>query len=90
MNRAVTALTVAALRVYRWVISPVFSMVAGPGSGCRFEPTCSRYAEEVFRVHGVCKGAAFTAARICRCHPWGGEGLDPAPPAPASASRRNV
>ena len=34
------------LRGYRWVVSPVIHFIAGPGAGCRFEPSCSRYGIE--------------------------------------------
>jgi putative component of membrane protein insertase Oxa1/YidC/SpoIIIJ protein YidD len=31
--------------------------------------------------HGALKGGWLTVHRICRCHPWGGSGFDPVPPA---------
>ncbi|HTI72965.1 MAG TPA: membrane protein insertion efficiency factor YidD [Candidatus Limnocylindria bacterium] len=71
------------LRLYRTLLSPMLVMTGGPGMGCRFEPTCSRYAEEAFRLHGVVRGSRLTAHRLCRCHPWGGAGLDLVPPANA-------
>ncbi|MEX0322160.1 MAG: membrane protein insertion efficiency factor YidD [Puniceicoccaceae bacterium] len=53
-------------------------MVA-PGSGCRFEPTCSEYSLQAIRQHGPLKGAWLSVKRISRCHPWGGHGYDPVP-----------
>ncbi|HEX2891183.1 membrane protein insertion efficiency factor YidD [Vineibacter terrae] len=47
---------------------------------CRFEPTCSRYANEALQTHGPVAGTWLTVRRICRCHPWGGLGYDPVPP----------
>ena len=44
---------------------------------CRFTPTCSAYAAEALRRHGVCRGLALTVRRLLRCHPWGGAGYDP-------------
>lgn len=58
---------------YRLCISPML-----PPS-CRFQPTCSAYAVEALRRHGVLRGTWLTVRRICRCHPWGGSGYDPVP-----------
>jgi putative membrane protein insertion efficiency factor len=48
---------------------------------CRFEPSCSRYAAQAVAMHGPARGSWLAARRICRCHPWGGLGYDPVPPA---------
>jgi uncharacterized protein len=70
----------AALRVYRAVLSPVLTFVFAPlGFGCRFRPTCSEYATDAVRRHGAWRGSALAVRRICRCHPWGGSGYDPVP-----------
>ena len=48
------------------------------GVRCRFEPTCSHYAEGAIRRHGALTGTAKTAWRILRCGPWTEEGtIDP-------------
>jgi len=68
------------LRAYRTLVSPVLTALFVPlGCGCRFTPTCSRYALEAIQTHGAWRGAALTARRLCRCHPWGGCGIDPVP-----------
>ena len=59
------------IRVYRAVLSPVI------GGQCRFEPTCSRYAAEAYRLYGPLVGTRMTVGRICRCHPWNKGGFDP-------------
>lgn len=46
---------------------------------CRFTPTCSQYAIEALRKHGLIKGSWLTIRRLSRCHPWGGHGYDPVP-----------
>ena len=78
MNLAQRLITLS-LRAYQLVVSPVLHFVAGPLGGCRFTPTCSVYAAQAVREHGVARGAALTVGRLCRCHPWGGCGHDPVP-----------
>jgi len=70
------------LRGYQALISPLLVMLHGPGCGCRFSPTCSQYAIDALRLHGVTRGVWLAGRRLCRCHPWGGCGDDPVPPPP--------
>jgi putative membrane protein insertion efficiency factor len=46
---------------------------------CRFDPTCSAYAETAITTHGVGKGLYLSTRRVMRCHPLGGKGYDPVP-----------
>lgn len=62
------------IRGYQLLLSPLL------GGNCRFHPTCSEYAIEAMRAHGVVRGSWLTVRRIGRCHPWGGAGHDPVPP----------
>lgn len=48
-------------------------------SSCRFEPSCSHYAVDALRRHGVLRGSLLVLWRLARCHPWGGWGYDPVP-----------
>lgn len=64
---------VLAIRFYQLAISPWL-----PPS-CRYTPTCSQYAIEALRKHGLFRGLALTLSRLSRCHPWGGSGHDPVP-----------
>ena len=54
-------------------------------SPCRFIPSCSTYALEAIETHGAMRGGWLAARRLSRCHPWGGHGFDPVPPARAQA-----
>ncbi|HEY1084986.1 MAG TPA: membrane protein insertion efficiency factor YidD [Prosthecobacter sp.] len=69
------------IRGYQRVISPVIHSIGGPGSGCRFTPTCSEYFLQAVETHGLFKGGWLGTWRILRCNPWGGHGHDPVPPA---------
>lgn len=64
------------IRFYQRFISPLSP------PRCRFYPTCSQYALEAVQLHGAGKGSWLGFKRICRCHPWGGSGVDfvPLPP----------
>jgi hypothetical protein len=64
---------IALIKIYQWVISPVL------GPKCRFTPSCSQYAAEALKKHGVVKGMWLAIKRLSRCHPWGGSGYDPVP-----------
>jgi len=68
----------ASIRLYQLTLSSLM------GRQCRYLPTCSEYADEAIRRHGLWAGGWMAAARICRCHPWGGTGFDPPPVAPSS------
>jgi len=75
------------IRGYKLVISPVLHGLGGPLTGCRYLPSCSLYFLEACEVHGVARGGWLGLKRIARCHPWGGEGLDPVPPARVLGAR---
>ena len=67
------------IQLYRLLISPVIHAIV-PGTGCRFQPTCSRYALDALRLHPLPKALWLIVHRVCRCNPWGGQGEDPVPP----------
>lgn len=65
------ALAIFAIRCYQVTLSPIL------GPSCRFTPTCSSYAIEALRKHGLIRGGLKSGWRILRCNPWGGHGHDP-------------
>ena len=66
-------LLVLLIGVYRLVLSPWL------GRSCRFEPTCSAYAEEAIIRYGAVRGTWLTLRRLGRCHPGCKGGYDPVP-----------
>jgi putative membrane protein insertion efficiency factor len=73
----VKRLLLALLWVYRRLLSPVHRALVGPA--CRFEPTCSVYAEEALRAHGAWRGSGLALRRLLRCQPFSRGGIDPVP-----------
>jgi len=61
------------IRVYRWTLSPLL------GPSCRFEPSCSAYAEQAIRRHGPWRGCWLALRRLGRCQPFSRGGIDPVP-----------
>ena len=71
--RWLAAVLLGLVWLYRNGVSPLV------GTNCRFQPTCSAYAEEALRRYGGFRGGWLVIRRIGRCHPWGGSGYDPVP-----------
>lgn len=73
LRKLLIAPFLALIYIYRNFISPLT-----PAS-CRYEPTCSDYAQQALKKHGIIKGGYLAFKRIFSCHPWGGNGYDPVP-----------
>ena len=61
------------VEAYRVALSPLI------GGFCRYEPSCSHYAEEAVRRHGARRGLTLAVRRLLRCHPFRPGGFDPVP-----------
>ena len=57
----------AAIHLYQATLSPRMPLL---GVRCRFQPTCSRYAEGAIRKYGALGGSLRAAWRVSRCGPW--------------------
>ena len=72
---------IGAIRAYRLLLWPALRLLLG-GNNCRFTPSCSEYALQAVRERVAGAGGWLALRRVLRCHPWGGCGEDPMPPAP--------
>jgi putative membrane protein insertion efficiency factor len=72
-------LVVVCLRVARAALTPFVAMTSITPRVCRYEPTCSHYAEQAVRRHGVVRGLGLATWRLLRCNPWSKGGYDPVP-----------
>ena len=73
MRKIIISPFVLLIKIYQIIISPAI------GSNCRFNPTCSNYAINSLKKHGLVIGLYFSIIRISKCHPWGKNGHDPVP-----------
>ena len=65
------AIFLAPIRLYQRVLSPLMP------ARCKYHPTCSEYAVQAIRMHGVARGLVLAGWRILRCNPWSLGGFDP-------------
>ena len=71
--KGIGSVLIGLVKVYQYTLSPWM------GRSCRYQPTCSNYMIDAIKEWGPIKGSWLGIKRIGRCHPWGGEGLDPVP-----------
>ncbi len=61
------------------IVHALFPSPGVPGAPtCKYHPSCSQYASDALRKHGVLKGSLKTGWRLLRCNPWSRGGVDPA------------
>ena len=66
-----TRIAVALVRLYQLLLSPLL-----PEGTCKFHPSCSQYAIDALRAHGLLRGGVLAGWRLLRCHPWSAGGVD--------------
>ena len=69
LHTALVTVFLAPLRAYRYMSS------AFPRR-CKYEPTCSAYAEQAVRELGIVRGSIVAGWRLLRCNPWSHGGID--------------
>ena len=47
-----------------------------PSGTCKYHPSCSQYALDALRTHGLLRGTVLTGWRLLRCNPWSHGGVD--------------
>jgi len=72
-SRAAVWFLLACIRFYQAVFAPWMPL------GCKFYPSCSRYAAEAIARYGTMQGTGLALARLWRCRPFTQGGVDPVP-----------
>jgi len=70
-GRLTSALLLSPIRLYSRLISPALPR------RCKYEPTCSAYAQQAIRELGPFRGVIVGTWRLLRCNPWSHGGYDP-------------
>jgi uncharacterized protein len=65
-----TRLATGLVRGYQLIVRPWVTVT------CKYHPSCSEYALEALRVHGVVRGTGLALWRLLRCNPWSRGGID--------------
>jgi uncharacterized protein len=71
VKRSLLAILLAPIRLYQRLVSPLLPR------RCKYEPTCSAYAEQAIRELGAVRGSILAAWRLARCNPFSHGGYDP-------------
>ncbi len=73
LRTSVVKVLLVSIRIYQCLLSPLL------GNCCRFEPSCSRYAQLCIERLGPLRGTWLALLRLLRCHPFCPGGHDPPP-----------
>jgi putative membrane protein insertion efficiency factor len=71
MRRAPAMFGVGLIWLYRLTIGALFPAT------CKYHPSCSEYAVQAVRRHGLVRGSFMAGWRLLRCNPWSRGGFDP-------------
>jgi uncharacterized protein len=69
--RVPSLLGIGLVWVYRMTFGAVFPTT------CKYHPSCSEYAVQALRRHGLVRGSVLAGWRLLRCNPWSRGGFDP-------------
>lgn len=64
------------IKFYQKAFSPDHGIFRRAHRGCRFYPSCSKYAFRAVEKYGAVQGLWLGAKRVARCHPWNEGGID--------------
>jgi uncharacterized protein len=56
--------------LYRFTLGALFPAT------CKYHPSCSEYAIDALRRHGLVRGSILAGWRLLRCNPWSHGGVD--------------
>ena len=70
LTRSGAALGVALVYTYRYTLGLLFPAT------CKYHPSCSQYAIDALRAHGLLRGSVLAGWRLLRCNPWSHGGVD--------------
>ena len=56
--------------LYRWTLGVFWT------GSCKYHPSCSQYALDALRGHGLARGSILAGWRLLRCNPWSHGGVD--------------
>jgi putative membrane protein insertion efficiency factor len=68
--RTPTYLGLGLIYLYRWTLGVFWT------GRCKYHPTCSQYALDALRRHGLVRGSLLAGWRLLRCNPWSRGGVD--------------
>ncbi|MFT6834172.1 MAG: putative membrane protein insertion efficiency factor [Francisellaceae bacterium] len=73
IQKIISIFLIFLIKIYQYLISPLI------GPRCRFHPTCSNYAIESIKSHGIAVGIWLSIKRLLKCQPYHPGGYDPVP-----------
>ena len=73
MNQLIKRICLQFINLYKLTISPFLKPT------CRFLPTCSSYAEEAIKIHGLKTGLFLIIKRILKCNLFSKQQIDNVP-----------
>jgi putative membrane protein insertion efficiency factor len=70
LGRVPATVGVGLVMIYRYTLGALFPTT------CKYHPSCSQYAVDALRKHGLLRGSLLAGWRLLRCNPWSHGGVD--------------